>query len=415
MTILTDIELPFLKMEEDTFAENPFPYFEEARDQHPWLAKCSFGYVVHGLTEIRELLLMDDKMQPGFDDVVELMGAKETGWGRFQHVQLLNLSGDAHKRIREVVAPMFTPSEARRNRGLMQETMTKLLDEWAPKGAFDFEEFISYFPISVMSTMIGASTDDIPNLRSSMEARGLAFGMDKDYMPKGEEGYQILDKHVQKLVSDRRAGHRLRDDPDLLDTLIGAVDDDVLTEREIFDMLIFTYVGGYDTSKNALTFLMHALLDKPDIYARCAEDIDYCTKVVEEGFRYHTTSVLSRLVRKDIVYGDVEIPTGTLLFFPVSVAGRDPSCIENPAEFNPDREINPQNRHLAFGRGIHVCLGQFVARNQIAVGFQLIAQRLKNPRLAGPVGYRPFFGVWGLQGLPIEFDDSGSTSMEQSP
>ena len=414
MLNLSDLDLPFLPMEEPAFAEDPFPRFEAARKQHPWLAKCSFGYVVHGLSQIRDLLWMDDKMQPSFDDVVDLMGASDTGWGRFQHVQLLNLSGDAHKRIRDVVAPAFTPAAAHRNRGLMRETMVRLLDEWAPKGQFDFEEFVSYYPISVMSTLIGADTDDIPALRSSMEALGLAFGMDKEYMPKVEEGYQILDKHVQKLVAERRGGFRLRENPDLLDTLIAAVDEGTLTHREICDMLIFAYVGGYDTSKNALTYLMHALLERPEIYARCAEDIDYCTKVVEEGFRYHTTSTITRLVGEDITYEGVTFPAGTLLFFTVNVAGRDPACFDKPDEFDPDRRIDAKKRHLAFGRGIHICLGQFVARNQIEVGLHLIAQRLKNPRLNGPYGYRPFFGVWGLSGLPIAFEDTGSPSQESA-
>jgi hypothetical protein len=63
---------------------------------------------------------------------------------------------------------------------------------------------------------------------------------------------------------------------------------------------------------------------------------------------------------------------------------------------------------MAFGRGIHMCLGQFIARAQIEEGLHLIARRLANPRLVGKVGHRPFPGVWGLRGLPIEFTARGS-------
>lgn len=412
MNALSDLDLPLLPMEEEAFAANPFPYFDAARRQHPWLARCSFGYVVHGHSAIRELLWMDDRMEPSFDDVVELMGATNTEWGRFEHTQLLNLSGDAHKRIRDIVAPMFTPAAANRNRSLMRETILRVLDKWAPKGSFDFEEFVSYFPITVMSALIGANPDAIPGLRSSLEALGLAFGMNRDFMPKVEEGFLVMDEFVQHLVAERRAGHRQTDTHDLLDTLLSVAGEDGLTDRELYDLLIFLFVAGYDTSKNVLTFIMHVLLGRPDDYVHCSKDIAFCTKVVEETLRFHSPATITRLVGQDIVYRDVTIPAGTLLFFPVSVSGRDPDSFEHPDEFMPERES--EVRHTAFGRGMHICLGQFIARAQIEEGLHLIAQRIRNPRLAGPVGHRPFFGVWGLRGLPIAFDDAGSPSLQSA-
>jgi cytochrome P450 len=79
-----------------------------------------------------------------------------------------------------------------------------------------------------------------------------------------------------------------------------------------------------------------------------------------------------------------------------------PAAAADPDRFDPDRA--QVNRHLAFGRGMHICLGQYIARAQIEEGFHLIAQRLRNPRLAGDYGFRPFPGVWGLRGLPIAFE-----------
>ena len=70
----------------------------------------------------------------------------------------------------------------------------------------------------------------------------------------------------------------------------------------------------------------------------------------------------------------------------------------------PDRFALFSKRHVAFGMGEHICLGQFIARAQIQEGLHLIAQRIRNPRRVGPSAWRPFYGVWGLRGLPIEFD-----------
>lgn len=413
MKSLTDLDLPFLPMEEEAFAADPFPYFDEARQQHPWLARCSFGYVVHGHTAIRDLLRQDDKLEPSFDDVVELMGASDTEWGRFQHTQLLNLSGDAHRRLRDIVAPLFTPAAANRNRDLMRETMLRVLDEWAPAEAFDFEEFVSHFPVTVMCGLIGADPGEIPRLRSSLEALGLAFGMNRDIMPRVERAHLVMDEFVQGLVAQRRQNPRPEgSDPDLLDTLLGVTGEGGLADRELYDLLIFLFVAGYDTSKNVLTFIMHVMLDRPEDYARCAEDIAFCRKVVEEALRFHSPATITRRVGEDIVFRDVKFPRGTLIFFTVNVSGRDPEAYDQADEFIPERELKV--RHTAFGQGMHICLGQFIARAQIEEGLHLIARRLKNPRLVGPVGHRPFFGVWGLRGLPIEFEDAGPSPVREA-
>lgn len=402
MENLTDLDLPFLPMESYDFTADPYSYIEEAREKHPWLAKCSHGIVVHDHSAIKDLLWMDDKMLPAFNDVVPIMGAEDLEWGRFQYNQMLNLVGEDHKRIRGIVADMFTPLSANKHRELMRSTMRKVLEEWVPKGKFDFEEFVSYFPISVMCALIGASTDMIPRLRDSMGTLTQAFSMNPDLMPEIEEAFLLMDDFVQKLVAERRAGQRLSEDHDLLDTLLTAVGNDGLSDRELYDLLVFLFVAGYDTSKNVMTLTMHALLDHPEIYERCATDIKYCRKVVEESLRFRSPTTVTRLLGEDIVYRDVLLPKGTMLWFTSNVSGRDPRSFKNPHDFNPDRD--DEARNMAFGRGAHLCLGQFIARAQIEEGFHLIAQHIKNPKRAGPVEFRPFYGVGGIRGLPIEFE-----------
>jgi cytochrome P450 len=401
MQLLTELSLPKLVMEDPKFADDPFSQFTAARREHPWLAKSTYGYVVTEYAAIKDLLGLDDRLRTAHEGVVDLMKAKGSGWGRFQMEQILAQSGDAHKRIRSVLVPMFTPRAANQHRALMREVVSRLLDEWAPKGAFDFEEFASYFPITVICSLIGASPEVIPRLRSSLEALGLSFNLIPDHLPALENGVEVLDAFVKQLVADRRSSPHRTEQPDLLDALIRANDLGDLSSEEIHNLLIFLFVAGYDTSKNVLTLIMNELLTRPDIYARCAEDLAYCRKVVEEGLRYQNPATIPRLLNDDLTYRDVLFPKDTMLFFPVSMAGRDPSAVPDPDEFRPERQH--ANRHLAFGRGMHICLGQFIARAQIEEGLHLIAQRLANPKLAGKIGHRPFPGVWGLRGLPIEF------------
>jgi cytochrome P450 len=403
METIADLDLPNLPMEDPAFAADPWPYLAAARKQHPWLATCAFGYVIIQYDAMRDLLWLDHSLQGAYIDVVDIMEARDTHWGRFQQESLLAQTGEAHKRIRNVLAPAFTPQQANRHRPLMRKVIADLLDEWAPKGAFDFELFASYFPISVMCSLIGASPDVIPRLRSSLEAFGLSLSMNKEFLPQLEQAMDVLDAFVQDLVAERRQQpRRAAGEEDLLEILIRTLDSGGLTERELYDLLIFIFVAGYDTSKNALTLMMNVLIDRPDLYKRCAEDADFCQQVVEENFRYLTTSTIPRIVTKDIDYRNVRIPKGTMLFFPVSIAGRDPTAIDDPESFDPEREN--LKKHLTFGMGVHICLGQFIARAQIQEGLHQIARRIANPRRTGPSTWRPFYGVWGLKGLPIEFD-----------
>jgi cytochrome P450 len=398
----TELDLPFLTMDQDEFAQDPFPHFAAARAAHPWLARWTLGYVVTDYQAMRDLFSMESKMRTLFDNIVEIMEAEGTPWGNFQQRHMLNQSGVAHKRIRDVLAASFTPRQANLHRPLMQGVIETLLDEWAPRRAFDFEEFSSYFPITVMCRLIGADPAVIPSLRSAMEAIGLSTSMDKRWLPAMQEGVVTMETFVDGLIADRRAGKRMSAEGDLLDMLMQAQGGGGLTDRELADVLIFLFVAGYDTSKNMLTLTMQLLLDRPDVYRRCGEDYDFARKVVEESFRYHSTTSSQRILDEDIVYRDVMLEKDAIVWFPLSVATHDPRLGKDADVFDPDRER--ASPHIGFGLGAHICLGQYIARAQIHEGLHLITQRLRNPTTTGPLGYRPFPGTWGIRGLPMEFE-----------
>jgi cytochrome P450 len=402
MELISDLELPHLAMEEEAFAADPYPRFDAARARHPWLATSNFGYVVTHYPVIRELFVQESHMRGNYVEMVEAMGAMDTPWGDFQLGHILNAEGEKHRRLRDILAPAFTPRQANRHRQLMRDVMAELLDEWAPKGAFDFEEFVSWFPIGVFCRMMGAPRDAIPGLRDSLEALGLSVSMDRSVLEAMQQGARQLEGFAIDLIAAREATRKPGDDNDLLDLLLEIRGRGGLAQAELTNLITFLMVAGYDTSKNIMTLMMLEMTRHPDIYRRCADDVGYCAKVVEESMRYHSTSNLMRLVTADIVHRDVLIPAGTTLFFPWGVAARDPGAVDDADAFLPDR-VN-RNTHLGFGLGGHMCLGQFIARAQMAEGLHLIAQRITNPRTAGPAGWRPFVGVWGMRGLPIEFE-----------
>lgn len=403
MQTLIDLDLPILPVEDSAFAANPVKYFREARQKHPWIAKSSIGYLVHELTAIRELLGQDDKFRPAYDGIVELLGAQGTPWGRFTEQQLISLSPEKHRLLRDAFAAKFTPRFANQMRPMMRATMTRLLDEWAPKGAFDFEEFASYFPISNMFTLVGAPIEEIPAIRASLETLGLAFAMDKKQLPAIYAAYDRLEALVQRLIADRRADPDAESREDLLHLLIDTADKGGVAERQLADLIIFFFIAGYDTSKNVLTHTMYLLLQRPDIYERCAEDYDYCRNVVEEALRYFNPGSVPRFTKEDIEFRGVLLPKDTMVWFNLNISGRDIGVFADADSFDPEREIQSHQRHVAFSLGRHMCLGQYIARAQLQEALHQIPQRLRDPRLAGEFGWRPFPGAWGMKSLPIEF------------
>lgn len=399
------LDLPFLAVEADAFAADPFPEFARARAAHPWLARWSGGYVITDAQAMRDLhaLERDGMWHMPYAGFAALFDADGTPWGEFQKRHMLSIGGAKHARIRNLLAPAFTPRQANAHRPLMRQTITELLDEWAPRGSFDFEEFASWFPITVMCRLLGADPAVIPALRDAMEAIGLSSSMDRRWLPAMQQGVVTMEAFVDDLIANRRAKPR---DPgkaaDLFDLLLDVNAHGDIDGRELADLLIFLFVAGYDTSKNMLTLTMRLLLEDPQAYRRCAEDHDYAKRVVEESFRYCSTTSIMRIAAGEIVYRDTVFADGTMVLFPLSVAMHDPRYSDHHDRFDPDA-ARPVP-HIGFGLGAHMCLGQYIARAQIHEGLHLIAQRLKNPRSPGPKGWRPFPGAWGIKVLPVTFD-----------
>jgi cytochrome P450 len=400
---LTDLNLPFLPIEDPNFSLNPVEQFAQARQQHPWLATTTIGYILTEHAAMRDIMRNDTSFVIGFNEVVEYMGATGTPWGEFIKGTVQTQFGATHERLRNALRSAFSPRMANRYRDVMRGQVNKLLDEWLSKGRFDFEEFASFYPISVMCRMIGVPTEIIPDIRASLEALGLAMSMDRRHLPELQRSTMQLEDTARKVIAERRAGTRPSDQEDLLDMVLEVRARGDMTEEELCNLLVFMFVGGYDTSKNVITLIMYTLLDKPEIYAKCAESLEYTRKVMHETFRFHSPSTATRKVAQAFDFRGVHFPPETLIMFPWGMSGRDATAADDPDTYNPDRK-DLRGSHFAFGMGAHICLGQFIGMAQIEEGFHVIAQRLKNPRLVGEPGWRPFPGVWGVAGLPIAFD-----------
>ncbi len=394
VALATELDLPQLAIHDASFQCDPGPFLDAARRRHPWLARYGDTLFIHGYQAIAELSLRDDKLVPAFDGVVKFYGVDEdTPWARFMSDNILAISGDKHKRIRDSIFNAFTPRTVNRFREVMQRNIGELLDEWAPKARFDFAEFAAQFPISVLCAILGTSTRGIPEIRRALETQSLVLSLNHDLLPDMIEGYEVIARYLDDLIAERERGEG---EAGFLDTLLDIRNSRQIDDTELRHLLVVLFNAGYDTSKNMITLIMHMMLSHPDYWQRCATDYDYCGKVVEEMFRHTSTGAVLRKVAEDFDYDGVRFPKGAMLFFGNMIAGRDPRAFADPERFDPERI--PEVRHVAFGRGSHMCVGQHLARAQITEGIHLIAQRITRPKLAGDIVWRK-----GVRSLPIEF------------
>lgn len=400
MQPMSEMNLPELPVETPAFCADPMPYVEAARRQHPWLARFSAGYIVHGHQAHADLLVKDDKLQPGLGGIVEFYGLQNTHWARFMQEMVVGRSGAAHQRLRASVAGAFTPRRASQARPLMRAIIARLLDDWAPKGAFDFAQFASYFPVAVICGLLGVPASAIAGIRDALELQIASLTLDPAMIPAFLAGHDKLWAFADGLVREREAAGANEEDG-LLDALIAAQKSGQLDGTELRFMLMVLLVAGYDTSKNILTLTMHLMLDRPALWARCAESREYCARVVEEMLRHSTIATFYRTVVEDFDYDNVHFEKGAMVVFATPLSGRDPAAFPDPMNFDPDRTHT--TRHVAFGRGAHICLGMFIARAQLEEGLHLIAQRITRPKRTGEISWKPFLAAWGLKTLPMEF------------
>lgn len=401
MLNVAEIDLYHLPIGDQLFADDPNPHMLAAREKHPWLATSDFGTVVTEYTALDEIMRMDETLKTPCEHVIDIMGGAGTNWARFQRECLIAQDAGGHDRIRAAIKHAFTPKAVLAYRSRINQVVLQLLEEWAPKGRFDFEDFGSRFPVAVMFGLLGIPRERINEVKDWVEMLGQSYSLDRSIFPQIKQSFDRLWDFAATLVSERKAAGRSVEG-DLLDAMIESETHAKLNATEIGDMILFLFAAGYDTSKNQLGHIMNIMLDRPELWKRCADDRGYCDAVVDEALRHSGVPTSYRNVASDTVYRGVRFPAGTMLIFPTGIVCRYSGPFENPMDFDPGR--TNAKRNTAFGRGMHNCLGQFLARLQIAEGLHLMAQLLKNPRRDGKLVWRLFPGVWGPKRLPIAFD-----------
>ncbi len=371
-----------------------------ARSEH-WLARTPLGYALTHYSDI-VAILRDRRFHSALSLLPQMQGLDGVSM-ETRRPSILSMEGDEHTRLRRLVAPAFTPAAADRLRPFMASVIGELIDTVAPAGGCDLvAEVCDPYPIPIICELLGAPHDDWQRFSQWATDIFRLFNQNlAEDLPAIQRAAGELDTYVRALVDRRRA------DPgsDLLSTLI-AVEEagDRLSTDELVMLAEAVLMAGTDTTRNQLACCIALLGAHPDQWQRFVDEPSLAPRVVEETMRYlGAVQGTMRVASQDIDYRDVRFPVGTLVSLSLAGANRDADMFAEPDRFDITRESTVP--HMTFGSGIHYCLGAHLARAELQVALTLIAERLPDLELAGPVTWKPeTFGIWGPAHLPLRWE-----------
>jgi cholest-4-en-3-one 26-monooxygenase len=375
-------------------------FWYERPDVHPFWAITKHADVVevsrqsdlfNSLPAERQLLAIF-KMQPGEDRSGEAILR-----------QLLNMNGTEHNEYRTVVNRRFTPRAVDHLRAQIEAVTAELLDEASGRTEGDFvTEISAKLPLAVIAEMFGIPRADWPMMfRLSNEMIGPE---DPEYA-KSDSIRETLERarmeffqYFSGLIADRQKNPR-----DDLSTALahGCVHAQAIPPFEMLSYFALLIIAGNETTRNATTGGLHALIQHPEQWNRLKNDPRLVPTAVDEIIRWVSPVIqFTRVATRDTVLRGQKIREGDVLGLFYPSANRDEEVFEEPFKFDIGRNPNP---HLAFGIGAHYCLGANLARLELQIMFQQLAQRLAVVELAGPVERMRSSFVGGIKHMPIRY------------
>jgi len=369
-----------------------------------WLAASPFGFIVLDREAGEFFLRTKAAVFPGLT-IADLFQITD-GPLREEIVRnIINVNGDDHRRLRNLVNPALSPRAVDRYRPAMRGFLAQLLDQIPGDGRCEFiADFAKPYPSLVIAEVMGAPLEDAPRLHhwSNMIQRQFdptSLINDREQI---EQAVAEFYAYEDELIAARRA----RPGQDLITDLLQAEEEgDRLSHDELRNLILNILVGGVDTSQSQLAHAVRLLAAHPEQWeALRADPHGLALQAVEEALRYEPiTPFTARIMVSEIEYRGVTFPAGAIVLVSAWHANRD-GIGEDTFDILADR---PRARVLTFGAGIHYCVGANLARAEMQEGLAFLAGRVRTLRLAGEPEFGSASGIYGLESLPLELELDG--------
>jgi cytochrome P450 len=395
VSTIEDLDAPFLDLANPAFSIRSRAV-REARARS-WYARTPYGLAVLRHAEVG-ILLRDARFRQGsykWPAHNRASGLFAEWWLRM----LLNRVGKDHGRLRRLVQPAFAPRLVTPLIPRFEEIARDIINRFAPRGRCEFmSEFAEPFSTRVICELLGLAHDHWRQLADAAAGMGVALGVTyRDNQDRINAATEELFVYARQLVAERRASPK----DDFVGNLLKANEDkDSLSDEELLDMIVLAIFGGIDTTRNQLGLGMSIFIDNPGQWQLLRERPELARTAVEEVMRTRpTTTWVTREALEDITFKGVLIAKGTTVHLFAESAGTDPQVYPEHIDITAERRT-----HYGFGAGPHYCLGQTIARADMAEAFRLLSQCMRNPAYDGDPVWLPDSGNTGPIRLPIKFD-----------
>jgi len=311
---------------------------------------------------------------------------------------LLGQDPPVHTQLRRLISRDFTPKRIRELEPRIREIAHTILDRAVERGEFDvMKDLANVLPVVVIAEMLGVPPEKYVTFKDWSD-RVIEGG--NQFPGLGAPAPELIEA-IEALASyfrDEVAKRRNQPGSDLVSALVAARDQaDALSETALLQFIVLLLLAGNETSTNLIGNGTLALMRTPDQFALLRRDPSLLPRAIEEMLRYDPpVQATGRFVKSSINLGGAEILAGTFAIMVLAAANRDPAQFKDPEKFDITRD---PNEHVAFGEGIHFCIGAPLARMEARIAFEAMLERFPRLRLQDPTAIATYKGSYFLRGL----------------
>jgi cytochrome P450 len=316
---------------------------------------------------------------------------------------LIHMDDPHHRKVRAIGADWFRPKAMRDLKVRVDELAKRYVDRMRDVGPeCDFvTEIAVNFPLYVIMSLLGLPEEDFPRMHMLTQEM---FGGDDEEFQRGRTPEDLLSvladffNYFSQLTASRRANPT----EDLASAIAnGLIDGEPLTDMDTVSYYVIVASAGHDTTKDAISGGMLALIENPSELQRLRTNMDLMPTAVEEMIRWTTpVKEFMRTAAEDTAVRGVPIAKGDSVYLAYVSGNRDEGVFDEPFRFDVGRD---PNKHVAFGYGVHFCLGAALARMEMNSLFTELLPRLESIELAGQPELTATTFVGGLKHLPIRY------------
>jgi cytochrome P450 len=374
-------------------AQDPYPLYARLRDEGVWYSEVHGGWLVSRHADVKTALRDPARLSNFGWEARYLARLPEATRARipelFEHFAtpgLINADPPLHTRLRRLVGGIFVPRAVARIADHVAEVVDELLAA-APDELDVIRDLAAELPTIIIAELFGAPRADRRRFRAWSSDLTSFFATPDPLPERADRANASLAEfrtYLRALAAERRA----RPTDDVIGTLVAAGEgEDGLTENEVLATCVIFLIAGHETTTNLIANTVLALLRRPEELAAARRDDEAVRLAVEETLRFDgPIQRIRRMAVEDLELAGRPVRAGDPVFLLLGAANRDPAVFHEPDAFRPGREDGP---HMAFGHGIHFCLGAALARLEAPVAVAALLRA--RPELALVDGWEPAY------------------------